>query len=292
MFRKSLILSASLLLGAQILGTTPSFAADDGTNSEITADQYEQLRLKYEAKKEVQLAKKLKDLETKEVKKQKSKLSKEIAELSDDQFVRFMHNFVLNNESTVEEMKEKLSQVNVEFSMKEKKEDGLFHAAVLDNPSDIELNIYASKRGGQSYWHLTSSWDALGWEDKHATLDVVSVEWDPEYGAYYSSTVPSDGIVTKRDGSNRLNGIYLFNVDDDKFTFDSYACVQVTKKKSGDLNFGTKYTHTYSTTSTSATGQAGIQWDSTGPTGGFTYSVTSQTNVSKWYKYEDNALTF
>jgi hypothetical protein len=100
------------------------------------------------------------------------------------------------------------------------------------------------------------------------------------------------GVGTTYTKVNFSMSIYIVYIDDDKFTFDSYASVQVTKKKSGDLNFGTKYTHTYSTTSTSATGQAGIQWDSTGPTGGFTYSVTSQTNVSKWYKYEDNALTF
>jgi len=50
----------------------------------------------------------------------------------------------------------------------------------------------------------------------------------------------------------------------------------VTKKKSGDLDFGTKYTHAYAMKSTSATGKAGIEWGSSEPTGGFPYSVASQ----------------
>jgi hypothetical protein len=128
-------------------------------------------------------------------------------------------------------------------------------------------------------------------ENKPATLDVLSIEWDPSYGAYYSSVVPSDGITTKKDGSKRANGIYLFNVDDTKYSFDSYCSVLVTANKSGWLNFGSKYTHTFTTYSTSATGAASFAYEGGGLTGGMSYKVTSQSNVSKWDLWEDNAVS-
>lgn len=82
----------------------------------------------------------------------------------------------------------------------------------------------------------------------------------------------------------------MFNVYDYKYNFYSYVAVYVTKKTSGWLDFATKFTHTYNTTSTTTTGSANFQWAGTGPTGGITYTVTTSTIEAKWEKFEDNAV--
>lgn len=277
---KKKIMSALVTLTLSLTILTPSSFAEG--NLSLDKQQYEN-------KEEVVLAKQLQSADRQLSKLNKDNLQREINNLSDDQYLRFMHNFVLNNDDSIEEMEDKLNAVGIEFSMNEK-DNSEFQ--ILSGPSDIELSVYSSKRALDSYWYLTSSWDYASYESKPATLDIVSIEWDPEYGEYYSSSVPSDRITTKKDGSKRLDGgIYLFNVDDGYLSFDSYCSVQVTPKKSGWLNYGSKYTHTYTTSSTSATGEADFRFDSTGPSGGITYSVEKQYNVSDWEKYEDNAVS-
>ena len=66
--------------------------------------------------------------------------------------------------------------------------------------------------------------------------------------------------------------------------------MQVTPKKTGWLNFGTKYTHTYSITSTTTSSSASIQFTSSGVSGGYFYTVTSQEGIDSWAVYDDNAI--
>jgi hypothetical protein len=286
---KNFVVKSVLALGILVL--TLGFTSSYSSAKEI--NNLDNIKEEYYSKEEVKLAEELKKLDASQIEKKKKHFTKKIASLTDVEFNRFTHNFISNNDSTELEKQHKLELVGVEFEEMDKEELGTIEImGTITDPSDIPLSVYSTKRSTQSYWHLTSSWDAVTWESNHATLDVVSVEWDPAYGSYYSSSVPTDGVVTKKDGSQRLKGIYTFNVNDDAFTFDGWAAVQVKRVKSGTLEFASKYTHTYSTTTTSKTGAASISYDSAGIAGGYTYSVTSTSSVESWEQYEDNALYF
>ena len=285
MLKKTFAVVATLGLSVSIFGG--SAYAQNSTQSKIESAQEQKAQEEYEAKEEVQLAAEVKDDSVENIEGQSEELTDEVAGLSDEEYTRFIHNYVSENNESTEEMQEKLDLVGVEFVPEEDK--GVQTMAIKD-PSKISLSVYSTKRTGQNYWYLQTSWRSKEIEFDPATLDVVSLEWDPKYGKFYTAIAGGKGISTKRDGSKRDKGIYLFNVNDSKYNFDSYASVQVTKKKKGWLEYGAKYTHTYSTTKKTKTGQAGINFDATGPSGGYSYSVTKTTNVSSWPKYNENAV--
>ncbi len=188
----------------------------------------------------------------------------------------------------MEDMTNLLQELNVKFSMKDKKND----IGTLEvRPQDLTLSVYSAKRGGDAYYRIYSQWNAPS-EWRPATDDIVSLEWDPEYGEYWSSNVGDTSKVYKRDGSQRLKGAYLFGVDDEFFDFDSYVVVYVVPKKSGWLNYGSKYSHTYATDDVTYSGGAYFEWSTTGPTGGISYNVTTREKESSWPKWEDNAVLF
>ncbi|QJX80219.1 hypothetical protein [Priestia megaterium] len=285
MLKKTFAVVATLGLSASIFGG--SAYAQNSTENKPGTVQYEKALKEYESKEEVQLALDVKDSNLKDIKAEKSELTEQVEDLSDPEFDRFLHNFVIKNDDTVKEKKEKLNLLGVKF---DQKEENKVKTMAITDPARIKLTVYSAKRGGQNYYHLGVSWISKDFETKPATLDVVSLEWNPKYGKFYTASAAPGGVTTKRDGSKYDKGIYLFNVNDSKLIFDSYATVQVTKKKAGWLEYGAKYTHTYSTTSKTTTGQAGIGFDSTGPNGGYSYSVTKTTNVSSWPKYDENAV--
>jgi len=285
MLKKTFAVVATLGLSASIFGG--SAYAQNSTENKPGPVQYEKALKEYESKEEVQLALDVKDSNLTEIKAERKDLTEQVKDLSDPEFDRFLHNFVKENSDTVKEKKEKLNLLGVEF---DQKAGNKVKTMAITDPARIKLSVYSAKRGGQNYYHIGVSWISKDFETKPATLDVVSLEWNPKYGKFYTASVPADGVTTKRDGSKYDKGIYLFNVNDSKLIFDSYATVQVTPKKSGWLEYGAKYTHTYSTTKKTKTGQAGINFDATGPSGGYSYSVTKTTNVSSWPKYNENAV--
>ncbi|MFS1514571.1 hypothetical protein VQL36_19390 [Chengkuizengella sp. SCS-71B] len=243
----------------------------------------------YNSKKEVQLAKKLQKMSEKEIKKDQKFFLNQINKLTDPEFDRFMYNFVKDNYQSVQEMTENLKLLDVEFSMIEEKDKNKVSIASLTSTSDMDLTIYASKRGGQAWYNLQSIW-LTGSEESPGTYDVVSVEWDPTFSEFYDAAVGTG--VSKKDGSKRLSGSYLFNVEDDD-DFDSYAVVRVIpKKSSGRFHYGTKYSHTYATVETAVTGTATISWSATGPTGGASYGVTLSQGNAAWDLWDDNWTNF
>ncbi|MGE8001502.1 hypothetical protein ACQKOF_23215 [Lysinibacillus sp. NPDC093190] len=94
--------------------------------------------------------------------------------------------------------------------------------------------------------------------------------------------------MSKRDGSKSSSGVYLFNVEDDKLNFDSYATVYINKKTT--LSYGTKYIHTYSTVSTTVGGSASVNYEKGNITGGLSFDVSISTNQQKWSVWDDNVL--
>jgi uncharacterized protein (DUF342 family) len=111
---------------------------------------------KYESKEEVSLAKQLQNAKDDLSNLNFSNFKKKISKLDDDQYSRFMHNYVMNNPDSTTVMTEKLNRVDVEFHAQDK---GVVKAMSV-SPSDVTLSVYSSKRGGEAYWHLQTSWDS------------------------------------------------------------------------------------------------------------------------------------
>lgn len=165
------------------------------------------------------------------------------------------------------------------------------------NPTDYVLSVYSFKRGGSSIHYLQWMVESKRDEWFSGPLDYVSIEWDTGYASYYLS----NGDNTHSTVQGRNTGIVLFNVQDGDLKKGeySYGTVQVKPIKSGWLEFGSKYVHTYTelvasgtasysfapSASISASGDFSLGLSSTY---GFTVSVTG--NTSKWQIWSDNAV--
>ncbi|MED4568541.1 hypothetical protein P9302_03480 [Brevibacillus agri] len=233
-----------------------------------------------------ELAKKVLSLSDTQAKSQQQSLKSAIANLSDEEFDAFVHNLVMQNNGTDEELSDKLKPLGVELETKKNSKIGTtaFQAA------DINLEVTSAKRTGQSYYRLIASWDPEDNEFYPATYDLLSIEWDPTVGQYYDYNVGSTKYVTARDGSERKNGIYLFNVHDYQLDFGSYAAVYVSKKKNATLDFGARYVHTYETRTWGTNFEANFSYAKTGPTGGLSFKLTPTKTEKSWQVWKDEAL--
>ncbi|MEY9980203.1 hypothetical protein [Lysinibacillus sp. RC79] len=207
--------------------------------SEIDATSYSQ-------KKEVIMANDFSNASNSQIITNLSFYKKQILNLTDEEFDRFMFNVVKDNQNNLDEVKANLELVGVTLNIDNKGADvGIEPAAI--KPSQMTLTAYSTKKSGDSFWRLNTSWTTNGVSEVYAsTIDVVSIEWNANDGTYYDAAVPGSP-VSKRDGSKSSSGVYLFNVEDDKLNFDSYATVYINKKTNNALSYGTKYIHTYST---------------------------------------------
>lgn len=221
-------------------------------------------------------------------------ISTEINDLSDKDFDRLMHDVVQENKYQPEALKSILEEVDVEFQAPKSPKNSISLLAIDAN--EITFKAYSTKRAGDSYYRLNSSWTSSILEARPATYDVVSIEWEPKKATYYgnSHSTSTKNPVTAKDGSKRSSGIYLFNSQDkSNAALDGYVVVYVTptSSKGSLLNFGSKYAHTYGVTSSTVTGEASIGFSASDKfSGGLGFSVASQTNVAKWGKYVDNVL--
>ncbi|GED61421.1 hypothetical protein ABER61_27920 [Brevibacillus formosus] len=232
------------------------------------------------------LANKVLSLSSKQVKSEQKSLESAIAKLSDKEFDSFIHNLVMANKGDDKELKDKLKPIGVELETK--KNDRIGPTAI--EAGDLNFSVSSAKRTGESFYRLIASWDPDISEVYPATYDLVSIEWDPKVGQYYSSNVGSTSYTTARDGSKRLEGVYLFNVHDYKLGFGSYAAVYVTKKTNSTLEYGSKYVHTYDTVSWSGNFQANFTWEKLGPTGGASFSLSPSMTEKSWQVWDDGAL--
>lgn len=165
------------------------------------------------------------------------------------------------------------------------------------NPSDYSQSVYSFSRGNSTQQYLQWTINSNRTEVFSGPLDYVSIEWDTKYASYYSSS--GDGSMTTVQGRN--TGIVLFNVEESKLKSGTYTygTVQVTPNgKSGWMNYGSKYVHTY--TDLVGSGSASFEYKpsaslSSGDfslglsyTFGFTVNISSHTN--KWQIWADNAV--
>lgn len=233
-----------------------------------------------------ELAKKVLSLSDTQTKSQQHSLKSAIANLSDEEFDSFVHNLVMQNNGTDEELSDKLKPLGVELETKKNSKIG----PTAMQAGDINLELSTAKRAGQSYYRLIASWNPKDNEFYPATYDLLSIEWDPTVGEYYSSNVGDTKYVTARDGSERKKGIYLFNVHDTELDFGSYAAVYVTKKKNSTLDFGARYVHTFDTRTWGTSFEANFSYAKTGPTGGLQFKLTPTKTEKSWQVWVDDVL--
>ena len=165
------------------------------------------------------------------------------------------------------------------------------------SPSDYTHTVYSFKRGGSNVYYLQWSLTANKSEAFPGPLDYCSLEWDNSYASYYLSS--GDDVMTTVQARN--TGIVLFNVEDsdlDKGEY-TYGTVQVTPTKSGWMEFGSKFVHTYTSLLVSGSASYSFAPSATlnslgvatlGVSGnyGFTVNVSSTTN--EWQIWTDNAV--
>lgn len=89
------------------------------------------------------------------------------------------------------------------------------------------------------------------------------------------------------DGSQRHNGIVMFNLDDTYLKKDctAFASVLLECKSTDPHDFGSKYIHTYNTPSYSWGLDINFKYTATGPEGGFTFSLKGNSVGSTWRLY-------
>lgn len=165
------------------------------------------------------------------------------------------------------------------------------------SPSDYTHTVYSFKRGGSKIYYLQWSLTANESESFPGPLDYCSLEWDNSYASYYLSS--GDDVMTTVQAKN--TGIVLFNVEDsdlDKGEY-TYGTVQVTPKKSGWMEYGSKFVHTYTsllvsgsaTVSFSPSPSLSSQGESTlGVSGNFGFTVNVGSQTKQWQIWADNAV--
>ena len=169
------------------------------------------------------------------------------------------------------------------------------NAARKTAPSDYTLTVYAFKRGNSDNYYLQWALDCDKRELRPGALDYVSLEWDTACADYYTSS--SDGAFSSVCA--RSTGIVLFTLEDDALRVGDSAVgtVQVTPRVAGEMEYGSKFTHTYNQgihTST-ASYQFNTSRAGTGKTFGigytYTYSITTNAETAQWNLWRDNAVT-
>lgn len=217
-----------------------------------------------------------------------------INSLDDSDFNAFLVEYITENKKngvSFEEIQNNLSviDVTVEEQKNEQPEIGLFYVS----PLTVDFYIYTAHRGQDTYHRLISTIIFNGYEAAPGALDLLSIEWDPTIASYHSQS--AGDYTTYMDGSQRFNGIVLFNVDDYFYYpgYAAYATVNVTPKVTGKaMEIGSKYIHTYDKTNITWSVGVNVGYTDKGPTGGATFSLTGSNVGSSWQTYADNAVTF
>lgn len=273
-----------ILLVFLAFSTTNVATAEENTNVQTTQYQLDNV---------VTLSNEISDLTFEQIEDNSDKLTDEINELTNDDFDNLMHELTIKNSKDYQTLKEKLELVDVEYEPTFKKISEF--APLTIEANELTLTAYSTKRVGDSFWRINSSWSSSLSEGRPASYDLVSIEWDPDKASYYGYNVSSStkNPTTARDGSKRGSGIYLFNSQDKAYiALDSYAVVYVTKKSGSKLDYGTKYTHSYAKTDVTISGEANFEFQKTGKVGGFTFNLLAKTKESKWTLWDDNTLSW
>ena len=161
------------------------------------------------------------------------------------------------------------------------------------SPSSFTLSVYSFKKAGQSLTSLQFTLQTSQKEYSPGPLDYVSLEYNQNLASYYTSA--GDGNITTVQG--RGTGIVTFNLEDSKLTSTNYTygTVNILPRTPGStLEYGSKYCHTYKTTSSSGGTIGGALNLSPLPSnisGGGSFEVNLVTAVECFYLWADNAST-
>lgn len=232
------------------------------------------------------LANKVLSLSNKQVQSQQQSLESAIANLSDEEFDSFIHSLVMKNNGGSTELSDKLEPLGVELETNKNDKIGTHSLEA----GDINFSITHARRTGESFYRLIASWDPDISEFYPATYDLLSIEWDPAVGTYEDHNIGDKKYVTARDGGERDNGIYMFNVHDYQLGFGSYAAVYVSKK-SQKLKYQAKFIHTYDTISWGTNVEASFKYDKSGPSGGFTFKLTPTKTEKSWQVFDNGSIS-
>lgn len=214
----------------------------------------------------------------------------EINAMSDDEYVAFIQNVVVDKTMEYNEKQNRLKKIGVTLSI----QNELIRKPTASN-SDTKLEVYYSHRTGQSYYYITAWVSALRNLSTDADEeDIISIEWDPTKATYYNTT---DGINTSpRDGDQKNNGIYLFNLYDKNLTASTqYAiCSVLVVPKTSDItiDIASKYCRTYEKDNISWSGGVNFTYNpSSGITGGGTFSLTGNKDGRFTQLYVDTIIS-
>jgi hypothetical protein len=166
--------------------------------------------------------------------------------------------------------------------------------------SYCEVTITSAKRSGESFYRIISTYGIKDdgkiyqtKEEKPGTYDVIGVFFDPSYFSYYGNNNSSGSRNSLKDTSQKDSGTILFNAYD-QYMVDGetdWVAVYATKKASGAAYYATKWTHTWSTKSTSSSNTASVTFGGPGIISGtIGYSVTTTDTEGKWEIMADNFL--
>lgn len=156
---------------------------------------------------------------------------------------------------------------------------------------DLDLEIGAYHRSGDSYWRLIANYSVSRLESIPASYDTLGIYWDSTKASYWLYS--TDGYSTLRDSTQYNNGLLLFNVHDKDFNYWTtyYDAVYVVPNSTGWIDFGAKYTHTYGLVQKTYNTTSGITFTYPGiVSGSINYSVTTQVQEAKWEKSDTNAF--
>lgn len=218
-------------------------------------------------------------------------LKQTIKTLNDSEFDSFLMKYINEDEKNGKDFEEtkrelKLAGVEVERTQVDYSDEKLRYIS----PSQATLSSYTAKKVGDSFTRIYASIIHNVTEWSPGGLDLISVEWDSSKASYYSNNTGS--FTTYMDGSQRQNGICLFNVDDYWMLAGdiAYAAVYVTPNVNGTwVDIATKYIHTYNKQNITWTVGTNVGYTPQGPTGGYSFGLTGTTITETWQLYADNA---
>lgn len=193
--------------------------------------------------------------------------------LDDEEFDRTIVSLIKNT-NDISELINRLAEYDVELNINE---DGADVETMALRPGDVNVECYAARRAGQSYYHLISNVTFDEPEAFTGSIDALVIYFDKDKLAYYDAVAVTDGPITVASTRTYKDGYITFNLDDSYITgldyVDDYtAAVYVTPKVYGkEADYGTVYCHTYTTVDISVTGKISIT--PAGPLGEFVFSV-------------------
>lgn len=216
----------------------------------------------------------------------------EISNMSDDEYVKMISNFTndsIEKGYTFYQRKQALENVGVIYEGET--EVSLPSTRGGDKSSSATLYLNNSKRIGQGYCYTTVTVTAKERFTDVSSEDLLGIEWDESTykGDYYGVSTPSDGHCTYMDGSQRNNGLVLFNLDDSYLSANGAKCfasVLIGCDGKTGHKFASKYVHTYNGRDFTWTVGGNVTYDKNGGVGGgATFQVTSIPNAKSWQLY-------